>query len=191
MLVALFALLLLPFSFAGTVSTIYWPISSPDTNNPWIVGQKNLLAWKTGGGSGVESFDIQLHNWNKTIMNGFIPIALRVPMERLPTGRHNYGGEIEVDLDLDMPTGEGFSLIFMNTLHGQVYTKSKPFSILASTPDNYTSPDLPTATVTATITTLPNPQQEYAVTLNGIDPDATATTTTNFAGVAGNGQARR
>ena len=38
-------------------------------------------------------------------MIGFIPIALRVPMERLPTGRKNFGGEIEVDLGDSMPTG--------------------------------------------------------------------------------------
>ena len=64
------------------------------------------MYWKTGGGSGIDSFDIQLHNNNKTILNGFIPIALRVPLERLPTGRKNFGGEMEVDLDPSiMPTG--------------------------------------------------------------------------------------
>jgi hypothetical protein len=38
-------------------------------------------------------------------MVGFLPIALRVPLERLPSGHHNYGGEMEVDLDSGVPTG--------------------------------------------------------------------------------------
>ena len=63
------------------------------------------MSWTTGGGTGIDSFDIQLHNANKSIMVGFIPIALRVPMEKLPTGKKNYGGEIEVDLSPDIPFG--------------------------------------------------------------------------------------
>jgi hypothetical protein len=91
---------------AGSISTIYWPVTYPSATYPWILGEKNLLYWQTGGGSGIDSFDIQLHNNNKTILNGFIPIALRVPLERLPTGRKNFGGEMEVDLDPNvMPTG--------------------------------------------------------------------------------------
>ncbi|KAK8858445.1 hypothetical protein IAR55_002672 [Kwoniella newhampshirensis] len=179
---------LLPYATAVSVSTIYWPVAYPNANYPWVIGQKNLLSWLTGGATGIDSFDIQLHNGNRTVMTGFIPIALRVPMERLPTGRKNYGGEIEVDLDTSIPTGDSFFLIFMNTYHGEVYAKSPKFSIYPSQPDNYTSADLPTATVTATLTNAPNPTQQWAVTLNGIDADATATATaTDIAGNAGSG----
>lgn len=87
------------------VNTIYWPVSSPSHLYPWVTGGTNLLAWTSGGGTGIQSFDIQLHNGNRSIMTGFIPIALRVPMERLPTGRKNYGGEMEVQLDSNIPTG--------------------------------------------------------------------------------------
>lgn len=55
--------------------------------------------------------------------------------------------------------------------------KSKKFSIYASTPSNYTSADLPTATITATLLEAPNPTQQWAITLNGINQDATATAT--------------
>ncbi|WVQ65950.1 uncharacterized protein L199_004128 [Kwoniella botswanensis] len=178
--------LLLPFlPLAFSLSTIYWPVTNPSETNPWVIGNKNLVAWKTGGGTGIESFDIQLHNSNRTIMVGFLPIALRVPMEKLP-GKKYYGGEIEVDLVDGLPTGDGFFLIFMNTYHGEVYAKSPKFSIYATKPDNYTDPDLPTATVTATLTTVPNPTQQWAMTLNGIDPDATASGTA-IAGNAGSG----
>lgn len=60
-------------------------------------------------------------------MVGFLPIALRVPMERLPTGYKNYGGELEIDLGSEVPTGDGFYLLFMNTYHGEVYAKVRPF----------------------------------------------------------------
>lgn len=183
---ALVALSLLSAACAS-ISTIYWPVTYPSATYPWILGEKNLLFWQTGGGSGIDSFDIQLHNNNKTILNGFIPIALRVPLERLPTGRKNFGGEMEVDLDPNvMPTGDGFRLIFMNTFHGQVYSVSPAFSILASKPANFTDAPLPTATVTATLTELPNPTQEWAKTLNGIDPDATRAPTVQ-PGNAGSG----
>ena len=48
-------------------------------------------------------FDIQLHNSDSSVLNGFYHVALRVPMERLPGGYKNYGGEMEVDLDSSIP----------------------------------------------------------------------------------------
>jgi hypothetical protein len=46
---------------------------------------------------------------------------------------------------------------------------------------------MPTAAVTATLDHMPNPTQQYAVTLPGPDPDAsrTATATPSIAGNAG------
>ncbi|GFZ45370.1 hypothetical protein JCM24511_03096 [Saitozyma sp. JCM 24511] len=186
-LIAVLSLALLSLTSAQ-VSTIYWPIASPGPKYPWVIGAKNILAWQTGGGTGIDSFDVQLHNSNKSVMIGFLPIALRVPLERLPSGHHNYGGEMEVDLDSGIPTGDNFRLIFMNTYHGEVYATSDKFSIYASQPANYTTDaDLPTATITATLTGDPNPTQQWAITLNGINPDATASAQV-IAGNAGSGQ---
>ncbi|CAD6582797.1 MAG: hypothetical protein TREMPRED_003390 [Tremellales sp. Tagirdzhanova-0007] len=184
---SLLLVIILPL-VSAQVSTIFWPINYPNATSPWVIGAKNYVSWQTGGGTGIASFDIQLHNSNRSLMVGFIPIALRVPLIRVPTGRKNYGGELEVDLSTGVPEGDGFSLLFMNTLHGQVYAKSSKFSILAASPANYTVPDLPTATVTATLSDTPNPTQQWALTLDGIDPDATATAAaTAIAGNAGSG----
>lgn len=87
------------------VATIYWPVDYPNPSNPWILGQKNLLSWQTGDGTGIDVFDIQMHNHNLTIMQGFQPIALRVKMDRLPGGHRNFGGKMEVDLGGSVPTG--------------------------------------------------------------------------------------
>ncbi|ORX40240.1 hypothetical protein BD324DRAFT_616997 [Kockovaella imperatae] len=167
------------------VSSNFWPISQPTPDVPWIINGTNYVSWICGGASGIPSFDIQLLNHNKSIMVGFIPIALRVPMARLPTGQKNFGGELQIELGEDIPTGDGFSLVFLSSLHGQVYAKSKPFSILPAAPSNYTEPVLPTATVTAILDTLPNPTQQWALTLNGIDPDALETQAAAIAGNVG------
>ena len=64
--------------------------------------------------------------------------------------------------------------------------QSEPFTIYASNPAHYTQIDLPTATVTATLDSPPNPTHEWAITLNGINPDATASAQV-IAGNAGSG----
>lgn len=64
------------------------------------------ISWTTGADSGVTAFDIQLHNFNKTIMRGFIPVAQRVPLKRFESGtkKGQIGGELGVKLDW-IPTG--------------------------------------------------------------------------------------
>jgi hypothetical protein len=97
------SLLALPLVVAN-LATIYWPVFAPTADTPWIQGQTNLISWETGGGTGVDVFDIQLHNVNETIMHGFLPIALRVPMER--KGRKgNWGGSLEVQLGPEITPG--------------------------------------------------------------------------------------
>jgi len=97
------SLLALPLA-ASNLATIYWPVYAPTANTPWIQGQTNLISWETGGGTGVEVFDIQLHNVNENIMHGFLPIALRVPMERKGR-RNNWGGSLEVQLGPEVTPG--------------------------------------------------------------------------------------
>ena len=83
----------------------FWPVHQPNAENPWVLGQPNIVYFEVGGGSGIDSFDIQLRHWNKTVMTGFIQLFLRVPMKRLPNGQKNFGGIMEVDLDEGTPTG--------------------------------------------------------------------------------------
>lgn len=54
------------------------------------------------------AFDIQLHNSNKTVMEGFVPIAQQVPLKKWTSGSNKgrYGGELGVDLtNTQIPTG--------------------------------------------------------------------------------------
>ncbi|KAG7561836.1 hypothetical protein FFLO_02737 [Filobasidium floriforme] len=99
------------------------------------------------------------------------------PLKKFTSGsrKGQFGGELGIDLDatagLGGMVGDGFSLIFMDTVSGTVYHKSKKFPIYAGaeSPANYTTaslPDGPPAT-TATITAAPNPTQQWAITLDG------------------------
>ena len=88
--------------------------------------------------------------------------------------------------------------------------QSQKFEILTATPSNYTTVtgmsssfpssashhilewactddgvDYPSATRTATLDHFPNPTQEWAITLDGSDPDVTATATASIVGNAG------
>jgi hypothetical protein len=104
--------------------------------------------------AGVSTFDIQLHNPNKTILNGFLPLAQRVPLKKFTSGsrKGQFGGELGIDLDatagLGGMVGDGFSLIFMDTVSGTVYHKSKKFPIYAGaeSPANYTTASESTVT---------------------------------------------
>lgn len=143
---------------------------SPSPSIPWVVGEKNILAWKTAKGLGIETFDVQLHNVDKRKMDGFVKLALRVP--HTGSGKYgNYGGELEVELGDKIPTGDNFLIVFTESMHGQVYAKSDPFSILAAAdkPGNYSNnPDgLKTPDTTVSLTEGPEPTQQWAITMSG------------------------
>ncbi|BEI86341.1 hypothetical protein CcaverHIS002_0606280 [Cutaneotrichosporon cavernicola] len=150
------------------VSTSYWPVLSPSPTVPWVRGQKNLLSWRVAGGTGVQAFEIELHHWSRKVMQGALKIAYRYPMDALPGRYGNLGGGIEVELPSDIPTGEGFIVSFTSYYHGKVYAISEPFAILDQLPSNYTTPTgLASATYTATITSMPNPTQQWPLMLKG------------------------
>lgn len=116
-------------------------------------------------------------------MNGAIKIAHRFPNEALPGRYGNIGGEIEVDLGGDVPLGDGFIIAFTSSFHGKVYALSEPFAILENrdaAPANYTDrpAGLPAATVTATISAIPNPTDQYPLSLSGKPDEPESTTTT-------------
>ncbi|KAJ9121408.1 hypothetical protein QFC24_004746 [Naganishia onofrii] len=182
------AVVLAPAAYA--ISGGYWPVSTPSTAQPWVIGQPNSVVWGMGGELGISEFDLQLHNFNKSIMTGFLLVAQNVPVKKWASGsrKGQYGGELAVSLPDTMATGNGFSLLFMDTKSGEVYYKTDKFPIYAaaSSPSNYTTAELPSGTpaTTAVITAMPNPTQEWGITV-GV---AVATgTVANQAGQAGSG----
>ncbi|KAI5451140.1 hypothetical protein NCC49_002016 [Naganishia albida] len=175
---------------AQAVSGGYWPVSTPSREQPWVIGKDNAVTWSMGGDLGIKEFDIQLHNFNKSVMVGFLQLAQNVPVQKWASGskKGQYGGQLAVDLPDNMATGDGFSLIFMNTKSGNVFYKTPKFPIYAaaSEPSNYTAPVLPSGTpaTTAVITDMPNPTQEWGVT---VGPAVATVSVADQAGHAGSG----
>ncbi|KAJ9115924.1 hypothetical protein QFC22_005067 [Naganishia vaughanmartiniae] len=218
----------------NAISGGYWPVSTPSTANPWVIGQPNSVVWGMGGDLGITEFDMQLHNFNKSIMTGFLLVAQNVPVQKWASGskktlvsfttrmkkwrmlrnlrlkrerpsdiprlmipciyclaflqKGQYGGELAVSLPDAMATGNGFSLLFMDTKSGEVYFKTDKFPIYAaaSSPSNYTTAELPSGTpaTTAVITAMPNPTQAWGIT---VGVAAATGTVANQAGQAGSG----
>ncbi|KAJ9108030.1 hypothetical protein QFC20_003599 [Naganishia adeliensis] len=174
-------------SLLSVASVAFSPIAQ---ESPWVLGKDNAVTWSMGGDLGITEFDIQLHNFNKSVMVGFLQLAQNVPVQKWASGskKGQYGGELSVDLPQNMATGDGFSLIFMNTKSGNVYYKTPKFPIYAaaSQPSNYSAPVLPSGTpaTTAVITDMPNPTQQWGVT---VGPAVATVTVADQAGHAGSG----
>ncbi|CAK9784161.1 hypothetical protein CC85DRAFT_298868 [Cutaneotrichosporon oleaginosum] len=150
------------------VSTSYWPVLSPSPSTPWVRGQKNLLAWRVAGGTGVSAFEIELHHWSRKVMQGALKIARRYPMQALPGRYGNLGGSLEVEIPADLPATDGYMISFSSYYHGKVYAMSEPFAIVDSLPSNATAPTgVPSPSLTAVITGLPHPTQQWPLMLDG------------------------
>ncbi|GMK57545.1 hypothetical protein CspeluHIS016_0403790 [Cutaneotrichosporon spelunceum] len=150
------------------VSTSYWPVLSPSPTIPWVRGSPNLLSWRVAGGTGVQAFEIELHHYSRKVMLGSLKIAHRYPMDALPGRYANLGGTIEVELPADIPLGQGYIVSFSSYYHGKVYALSEPFAIVDQLPSNYTAPTgLGSPSRTASVTSMPNPTQQWALMLDG------------------------
>ncbi|CAE6361038.1 unnamed protein product [Rhizoctonia solani] len=132
--------------------TAYLKIKTPSPQHPWQIGQSNGLSWVSAF-EGVTQFDIELARL-KT--DGLLFVARNVS-----TSWTN----LNIHLD-SVPTGDDYYVLFLDSTHGNVYSMSERFSILAagSTP---TSGSVATANAGANEVTLkggPNPTAQFAYT---------------------------
>ncbi|KAF8741792.1 hypothetical protein RHS02_03343, partial [Rhizoctonia solani] len=132
--------------------TAYLKIKTPSPQHPWQIGQSNGLSWVSAF-EGVTQFDIELARL-KT--DGLLFVARNVS-----TSWNN----LNIHLD-SVPTGDDYYVLFLDSTHGNVYSMSERFSILAagSTP---TSGTVAAANAGANEVTLkggPNPTAQFAYT---------------------------
>ncbi|GAB1525402.1 hypothetical protein RhiTH_008563 [Rhizoctonia solani] len=130
----------------------YLKIKTPSPQHPWQIGQSNGLSWVSAF-EGVTQFDIELARL-KT--DGLLFVARNVS-----TSWNN----LNIHLD-SVPTGDDYYVLFLDSTHGNVYSMSERFSILAagSTP---TSGTVAAANAGANEVTLkggPNPTAQFAYT---------------------------
>ncbi|KAG8685896.1 hypothetical protein FRC09_014473 [Ceratobasidium sp. 395] len=130
----------------------YFKIKSPSPATPWLVGQANPITWVSAN-EGVTQFDIELARL-KT--DGLLFVARNVS-----TSWNN----LNVMLD-SVPAGDDYYVLFIDATHGNMYSISDRFSILAAGSTGAAAPAVPTAS-TVTLKGGPNPTAQFAVTFAG------------------------
>ncbi|KAI0350556.1 hypothetical protein OH77DRAFT_1430894 [Trametes cingulata] len=141
-----FAWYLLPLAYANS----YFVISQPSKGAQWANGAVNPVSWTKGLLDGVNSVDIELARLSQ---DGLIFVARDVPA----TGST---GSLNILLQ-DVPAGDDYYLLFLNSTHGVMYASSQRFAIADAANGTAASPaNAPTVTVSGG----PNPTAVFATT---------------------------
>ncbi|KAJ3570930.1 hypothetical protein NP233_g4088 [Leucocoprinus birnbaumii] len=138
--------------FLSTGVSAYFQISEPQRNTQWVNNQANSVQWQKGLLDGINGFDVEMARLST---EGLLLVARNVPAEQ---------DSLNVYIQ-DVPTGDDYFLIFMNSTQGIIHATSSRFSVVSAgiTPTNKgPSPDnnVPTVTMTGT----PDPTRLFATT---------------------------
>ncbi|KAF9529943.1 hypothetical protein CPB83DRAFT_851873 [Crepidotus variabilis] len=137
-------------------TSAYFIIDEPALNRQWPNNAVNLVTWSKGVLDGVNGFDVEMAQMGQ---DGLRLVARNVPSKP---------NSLNIMLQ-DIPAGDDYFLIFINSTHGVMHSTSSRFSILAasaspSSPPPAANPSVPTVTISGT----PNPTQPFATTFPAI-----------------------
>ncbi|KAF9028362.1 hypothetical protein BDZ89DRAFT_951466 [Hymenopellis radicata] len=135
----------------------YFMVKEPTESTQWQNGAYNLLEWDKGVADGIEYFDIELTRLGS---NGLLYGAMNVACK-------NYSPKsLKVYLE-DVPTGDDYFVVLLNSSHGVVHTLSPRFSIVNASDATTTasaSATTDTSLATFTISGSPDPTRDFATT---------------------------
>jgi len=144
---------------AGCLSartSAYFMVTEPTGSSQWVNGVANPVKWTKGANDGVIMVDVEL---SRLSQDGLTFVAMNVP---------GNPGSLNILLQ-DVPPGDDYYLIFMNSTHGVMYAASPRFTILpASSSPNSTQPSPISHVTTVTVSGSPNPTQPFATTFAAI-----------------------
>ncbi|KAN0090747.1 hypothetical protein V8E55_004313 [Tylopilus felleus] len=147
-----FPLLTLTFLCAllSSVHAQYFIVNQPSASTSWANGSPYPFSWTKGLLDGIDTFDVELTRLHE---DGLIYVAQNVPTTY---------SSLNILLQ-DVPAGDDYFLLCLNSTHGVVYSVSSRFTITnSSTPSNPNpNPSVPTVTVSGP----PNPLKQFAATL--------------------------
>lgn len=162
-----------------SVATIaYFVVTQPTPGAQWINGQTNALRWEKGLLDGIVGYDIELTRMSEDALilvakNGTVVFAssLAVDTDNLPCPVPAKPGGLNVHLS-NVPPGDDYVAIFINSTHGVLQGTSQRFSILAangtpttpSTGDGKGPQDEVKGAATVSVTSGPNPTQAVFAT---------------------------
>ncbi|KAJ7929380.1 hypothetical protein B0H13DRAFT_1965087 [Mycena leptocephala] len=129
-------------------------VTAPKLNDQWANGEARMVSWTKGANDGVTSFDIEM---SRLSTDGLTLIAKNVPSAESSQKSINI-------LLQDVPPGDDYFLLFLNSTHGVMHATSQRFSVLpAGSSSNSSSATNPKA-ATVTVSGAPNPTQAFATT---------------------------
>ncbi|SJL07186.1 uncharacterized protein ARMOST_10529 [Armillaria ostoyae] len=128
-------------TLASCITHSYFMIKEPREGAQWSNDAVNVLSWEKGVWDGVTHFDIEMTRLSE---DGITYIAYNVPSQPYsPTSLNIY---LE-----DVPTGDDYFMLFINSTHGVMHCLSAKFSIVNATAASASSsvtPDSSIPTVT-------------------------------------------
>ncbi|KAI0369542.1 hypothetical protein BV20DRAFT_946060, partial [Pilatotrama ljubarskyi] len=128
----------------------YFVISQPSKGTQWSNNAVNPVSWTKGLLDGINSVDIELARLSQ---DGLIFVARDVPAS-------GSTGALNLFLQ-DIPAGDDYYLLFLNSTHGVMYASSQRFAIGDANNGTAASPaNAPTVTVSGG----PNPTAVFATT---------------------------
>ncbi|KAK7023811.1 hypothetical protein R3P38DRAFT_2954347 [Favolaschia claudopus] len=138
----------------ASTSSAYFMVTNPKLNDQWANGEARSISWTKGAKDGITSFDIEM---SRLGADGLTFVAKNVPSaDKSPKS-------INILLQ-DVPPGDDYFLLFINSTHGVMHGTSPRFTVLASgaqtNGSSGTNPSVPTVTVSGA----PNPTQAFATT---------------------------
>jgi len=141
---------------AAQASAGYFLIDEPALKREWSNNAANLISWQKGVLDGINGFDVEMARMST---DGLMLVARNVPAKQ---------GRLNIMLQ-DVPPGDDYFLIFINSTHGVMHATSNRFTILSpSATPSATPPQVAPNVPTVTISGGPNPTMPFATTFAAI-----------------------
>jgi len=134
----------------------YFVITEPTRDSQWTNGVANPITWRKGVLDGVTSFDIEIARLSQ---DGLTLVARNVPSTT---------NSLNILLQ-DVPAGDDYFLIFINSTHGVMHATSPRFTVAsASSPAKTGQLSALSDVTTVTVSGAPNPTQPFATTFPAV-----------------------
>ncbi|KAG5721206.1 hypothetical protein E4T56_gene20016 [Termitomyces sp. T112] len=136
-------------------SSSYFIITEPTRDTQWALGTPNPISWTKGVLDDIASFDVEMARLDS---DGLTFVAQNVPAAH---------SSLNILLQ-DVPLGDDYFLLFMNSTHGVTYATSPRFSVVSGSSSKSTA-SVVSDVQTVTVNGAPNPTQQFAVTFPAME----------------------
>ncbi|KAK0222123.1 hypothetical protein IW262DRAFT_1460438 [Armillaria fumosa] len=141
-------------TLASCITHSYFMVKEPREGAQWSNSAVNVLSWEKGVWDGVTHFDIEMTRLSE---DGITYIAYNVPSQPYsPTSLNIY---LE-----DVPTGDDYFVLLINSTHGVMHCLSPRFSIVNATASASSSVTPDSSIPTVTVSGAPDPTKGFVTT---------------------------